>query len=566
MEEQQGYQNVGGSVAELTFNDGVTLSIRPDDIVVFVGPNNVGKSRALKDIYTLSGGKKGSIVVIDAKFNMKDGPIHDLLSKVAVGWKNGSYMQYQFLGKSFNISQNVKNFAGQNNFGDASDAFVLNLTTENRLLVCKPPEAVNRNEARPHPIHYALFDDDHRIWLKDNFEKAFGTEIIPDAYFGKTVPLRMGKGINIDQFTGDASSLAMKCGELLSHYPQIQDQGDGIRSFTGILLYLMMRHINIFLIDEPESFLHPPQARIMGRIIGGTIRSDQQAFISTHSEDIIQGLLSVCPERVKLIRITRSGNKNGFAFLENQKILDVWKDPLLKYSNILDSLFHNTVVLCESDSDCNLYSIVNDHIKEKEGTYSETLFIHCGGKHRMAKTAQALLALRVNVRLVADFDVLDSEQKVFREITDAFGIDWNTIQADYDKVVQAASTLKKAASTEEVRKEIVSILDNAAGETLTKSEVERVRNATKAVFPWSKLKSEGESGIPSDEGRNAFCALDGVLKTHGIHIVPIGELERFFPSVGGHGPVWVDRVLQSYPDMNDPAYDKIVDFVLSLNL
>ena len=42
-----------------------------------------------------------------------------------------------------------------------------------------------------------------------------------------------------------------------------------------------------------------------GRIIGKTLRENQQAFISTHSEEIIKGLLDVCPERVKIVRITR---------------------------------------------------------------------------------------------------------------------------------------------------------------------------------------------------------------------------------------------------------------------
>ena len=160
--------------------------------------------------------------------------------------------------------------------------------------------------------------------------------------------------------------------EILDTYDQVQNQGDGIKSFTGILLYLMIDYISTFLIDEPESFLHPPQATIMGRIIGKTLRNDQQAFISTHSEEIIKGILDVCPQRVKIIRITRNENSNSFSILDNNKFSQIWKDPLLKYSNIMTSLFHKDVVLCESDSDCKMYSIVERHLKEKSGQYSET--------------------------------------------------------------------------------------------------------------------------------------------------------------------------------------------------
>ena len=37
-------------IKKLKFNDGTEMDLNSDDIVVFVGSNNVGKSRALKDI------------------------------------------------------------------------------------------------------------------------------------------------------------------------------------------------------------------------------------------------------------------------------------------------------------------------------------------------------------------------------------------------------------------------------------------------------------------------------------------------------------------------------------
>ena len=167
----------------------------------------------------------------------------------------------------------------------------------------------------------------------------------------------------------------------------------------------MLDHFNTYLIDEPESFLHPPQARIMGQIIGQTLGSHQQAFISTHSEEIIKGLLEVCPHRIKIVRITRDKDTNHFSILNNEDFSKVWNDPLLRYSNIMASLFHKTVVLCESDSDCKMYSIIENHIKQKEQKYSETLFIHCGGKHRMSKIIIALRALDIDVKLIADIDL-----------------------------------------------------------------------------------------------------------------------------------------------------------------
>lgn len=47
-------EKVGGYISKITFNNNETLDIRPDDIVVFVGPNNVGKSQSLNDIFSLA--------------------------------------------------------------------------------------------------------------------------------------------------------------------------------------------------------------------------------------------------------------------------------------------------------------------------------------------------------------------------------------------------------------------------------------------------------------------------------------------------------------------------------
>ena len=34
----------------ITFSDGTTISLEPNDVVVFVGPNNAGKSVALREL------------------------------------------------------------------------------------------------------------------------------------------------------------------------------------------------------------------------------------------------------------------------------------------------------------------------------------------------------------------------------------------------------------------------------------------------------------------------------------------------------------------------------------
>lgn len=91
----------------------------------------------------------------------------------------------------------------------------------------------------------------------------------------------------------------------------LHEQGDGMRSFTGILLNLLIPNFSCFLIDEPESFLHPPQAKILGQIFNETLTENKQLFISTHSQEFLKGLVETNPNRVKIIRITRKGDVNN---------------------------------------------------------------------------------------------------------------------------------------------------------------------------------------------------------------------------------------------------------------
>ena len=303
----------------------------------------------------------------------------------------------------------------------------------------------------------------------------------------------------------------------------------------------------------------------MGQIIGNTLSDKQQAFISTHSEDIIKGLLEVCPDRLKIVRITRQDDINDFSVLDNQKIKEVFGDPLLKYSNIMSSLFHRTVVLCESDSDCKLYSVIDSYLKQEEGKYSETLFLHCGGKHRMARTAAALLALNIDVRLIPDIDVMNDET-VFKSIVETFGIDWDAINTDYNIIVSNLHSTKEKINRTDAKNSINQILDAKQGTDLSKKEIEAINNVIRTVSKWQNIKQMGEIAIPAGDATNAYKRLKQVLIDHKIYLVPVGELEGFVKEVGAHGPNWVNDVLETYPDLSSDVYDQVKEFIRNIGL
>lgn len=84
----------------------------------------------------------------------------------------------------------------------------------------------------------------------------------------------------------------------------------------------------MFLVDEPEAFLHPPQARVLGENFSSLL-GERQAFISTHSIEFIKGLLSTNQARVKIIRLERDGEKNPVHYLQPEDLKAIWTDPLI---------------------------------------------------------------------------------------------------------------------------------------------------------------------------------------------------------------------------------------------
>lgn len=568
-------EKIGGYISKLKMGN-KEIDLEEDSIVVFVGANNVGKSQALKDIYNLSEKDCPSTVIDNIELTKYEGNVEDILKKVGIK-EYDSYGSFEYkVPRSFSFDSSYKSplkfFRPINNYNESyhskdkhreyRNIFVNNLKTEIRLSITNPAVNVNKSELKTHPIQF-LEDNKIREIISDNFYKAFDSNLFPYNR-GKDTTLCFGENINFDDDSFNSETERHYAYEkTLASYPQIQDQGDGMRSFVGILLFLTLDYINTFLIDEPESFLHPPQAKIMGKILGSN--SKAQLFIATHSEDIIKGLLETSQDRVKIIRISRESNTNYFSILDNDKINQLWIDPLLKYSNILSSLFHDSVVLCESDSDCTMYSIIDNYLKEKQNKISSVLFIHCGGKDRMSTVASSLRALNVPLKIIVDFDVLNDVEKL-KKITNSFNIDWNTIEKDYDIMDKNIKDDTKNQSIEEIKRNINNILDSAKGTILSKSEKERIEQCYKKKSKWEKTKQSGKSALPAGDATQSYNKIENILHQNGIFIVPVGELECFIKSCGNHGPKWVNNVLREYPDLNDEVYDELKKFILEMNI
>ena len=181
-----------------------------------------------------------------------------------------------------------------------------------------------------------------------------------------------------------------------------------MRSFASVIVHLLAPITpSVLLLDEPEAFLHPPQARLLGEILAKEKSSRTQLFVATHSTDVIHGLINVAPDHLRVLRMQRDDNCNRIKELDKSLIEEISTDPLMKYSSVMSGLFHERVIICEADSDCMFYSSLLDLPEVHGERQPDVLFVHANGKGRVAALAKTLVALDVPVDVVVDIDILN---------------------------------------------------------------------------------------------------------------------------------------------------------------
>ena len=279
---------------------------------------------------------------------------------------------------------------------------------------------------------------------------------------------------------------------------------------------------------------------------GGEERSARsQLFVATHSPDVLSGLLNVAPDHLRVLRIQRDGDLNRVTELDKQQAREIAAHPLTRYSSVLSGVFHRRVVICESDSDCTFYGALLDLPDVHGEQRPDVLFVHANGKHRMATLAVALQQLGVPTDIVADIDVL-REHRVLEDIIRALGGDWNSIDHAACAVRVAVEEQKLWLRASEVKREVGAILDGVDTDNeFPKMARQKIDNVFRKISPWTAVKRAGRAAIPPGQATEHFDVLCGLCKNAGLWIVPVGEMEGFCRSVGGHGAGWVAEVLES---------------------
>lgn len=330
-----------------------------------------------------------------------------------------------------------------------------------------------------------------------------------------------------------------------------------MRSYAGILFEVVAIEHDITLLDEPEAFLHPPQMRRLGETLAE--ETVNQVFVATHSSDILRGFLNVQSDNVRIIRLRRSGNVNHATMTNPERLNELWEQPELRYSNALDGIFHEEVLICEDDSDCRLYNSIADHLAktDQKKNWPDAAYVPCGGKSAIPKIASSLREIGVSVKVIADIDLLNDEA-MLESVVEAVGGQWEAIRKHW-KIVDTGVRQGVSGLTQiEILAGIKEVIDeHKEGEGLPKS---KIIDLLKQTSPWAIVKKHGSACIPRGNARDAFEQLDRLLRGTGIFVVPVGEAENFCPKLGSHGPRFVSKLFQTY-ELDDPELELLREFV-----
>lgn len=529
---------------------------------VLVGPNNSGKSQTLRDIrdYVATGSLKQLTILTEieielpaetdalkgAKILPHSSPDHDTVRGVAYDLQNRHELglpknwindRFKDLKNLTNVSQLLQHLG---------KFWVAHLDAESRLRIASPTECYDTRSETPSNAMQEFFAGGEKPLseLRDSFKEAFGIDIALDWAAMKRWYLMVGPDF------GTIPNDRVELTKLMTDARPLDQQGDGYRSFAGVVLAMLTFSDRLLLLDEPDAFLHPAQARVLGHWLATHAKKiSTQIVLATHNADFLWGILSADPD-ANVIRLNRSANKTQYHSLPTLTTKSLVQSPLLSSQPVLDSLFQKGVAVCEGDPDRAVYQTVAHRDGKKLGG-EDILFIHSNGKEAIKNPLEMLRNAKTPVCAIVDLDILNSE-KVLRELL-VLLTTGPLITELLDLRTKIAEVVEKAPEADLIGKLQASV------DEWTKKSFTELREARKRLgeiadkaSKWNSVKATGVDYFTGADRKNVD---EFVSKCTGIglFVVPKGELERWMNLGVSKGREWNRKALDELHSGKCPA-------------
>ncbi len=539
------------------------------NLTVLVGPNNTGKSQTLDDIHaaTKSATPSGMTIVDEVEFDYPT-EFNQIVAGVSHRIDNHNRDQLYGIGSDLQSAENHANIS----FDDVRTRFenenydamrnwvgkfrVSYLDTSSRLSVANSSRVSNVHENPPQNLVQTLYASDKEIEaeLRSAFQGTFGRDIKLD-YSGGNLALRVGKEVgDFDDVPEDPRDLY----DVMGEYDILDEEGDGYRSFVGIILSLLLSENRIVLLDEPDAFLHPAQSRELGSWIAehGT-EVPNQLVVATHDANFISGLLSGSRE-IDIFRLNRNNNYTAFNRLPSEITEQLSSDPLLSSQRVLDSIFHEGVVVCEGDSDRSVYQATASRVLDSP----DLLFIHAHNKQKIKDITSVLTEADIPVAAITDIDILRDHHDLrylLESLTDEDITDYLEVRRELDEEISDRD------EEEIIRGMIDEVAEFADQLEDGKHTVQGARAALgrlrSGFSEWAEIKETGVGGFPEENRGDAESLIDE-LQNLGLFVVQVGELEGWMDLGTSRKSTWVVRALEEiYSGDCDEALVEFIDSI-----
>lgn len=547
--------------SEITFSSGKSILLKPDTVLALVGPNSSGKSQSLRDIADLLR-KKDTI-----------GKSVQSVEIVTVG-DNASYLS--FLEANSKVQNNARQVIASSfappdaaighwldkNFSLVGGIFAKLIATTDRLSALSNNTRIDRQtQVAQFPLPALDFAPDKERAVSASFFAVFGSSLSLDRGAGALVNMHIGPAIDPQLFEGPYSPLYS---EEVRKMPLLVDEGDGVKAVAGLMLEMIGLPKSIYLIDEPDAYLHPPQAK-SAAIEMVKISKDKQLFVATHNAHYLRSLLEADRSRLTLVRLERDAGRQNVHIIDNQIFEDIKSDPLIKFTSLLEALFFRTVVICENEADCLFYRSLLKSVGKQEND-ENVFWISAHGKQNIKKLAKVLRAIGVRVVSTPDLDIINDKQNL-KDLIESHGGQWSDFEAEFTVVSRLIGSRKPTFAKDDVRQKIVEIMDNAPDNDdglFPDKAATAIKSILSSASPWRELKESGISVLGRGQNYHAAKSLLNKMQAVGIVTPEVGEMESFHPGSGLHGIEWVNEALSM--DLNNaPEMEQARKFAQQLS-
>lgn len=510
-------------IEEMTFAKGsdgsAPLSVKPTPVVVLVGPNNSGKSLALREVEAFcSTANPKTLVLSDVKLAYPQSleEALSLLEKFKTEPPPGKIIQngrfhvrYYTPGSPVtNDEVDIKTLEDCVRNKDETFLaskiikwYTIRLDGRTRLsLADGQPTADLKGAPTSHIM--ALFQDDlKRERVRGLTKEALGSYFTIDPTGMSKFSIRLSRRPPVD--SREEQGLDAISRKFHSEAQPISEFSDGVNAFVGLTAAVMSLDHRIMMIDEPEAFLHPTLARLLARNLASiAVERGATLLASTHSSPFLLGAMDSQAD-VTLIRLTYDGKTATTRILESDQVSDLARSPMLKAARVLDALFSRAAIVVEGDTDRAFYEAVNEKMNDDGQGIDQCLFINAQNKQTLYKIAGSLRRMGIPTAVAADFDIVNLHEGQWRRLLDSVGV----------------------------------------------TDAEPLRPSRSGIMgELKRLKADGgdpihEQGIGAlVESREAASALVGKLKEHGLFVVERGELETWLP--GRANKSWIEGALE----------------------